>query len=238
MGNRLKAIWSELRRRRVVRSAAAYLAVAFVLLQLAEILFPAFDLGPGALRVLFALLLALFPIIVALSWVYDVTSHGLERTDEATRASGPHAAILGGVVLSALVLAWGGWYAVRNVEPVGPVASAETSIAVLPFADMSEAGDQAYLGDGLAEEVLNILAGIDGLKVAARTSSFAFREDEDVRDIGRQLSVSTILEGSVRRNEGDVREQALREVEARERLIEGVLGERASLEAVAIVVGG
>ena len=206
MGIRLKAIWAELRRRRVVRTAAAYLAVAFVLLQLAEILFPAFDLGPGALRMLFALLLAAFPIVIALSWVYDVTSGGFERTDGSVGDGGPHPAILGSVVISALVLAWGGWYMVRTMETAASDGAAvERSIAVLPFADMSQAGDQAYLGDGLAEEVLNILAGIDGLKVAARTSSFAFRENDDVRDIGQRLSVSTILEGSVRRSEADVR---------------------------------
>ncbi len=204
MGNRLSGIWRELRRRRVVRTAAAYLAVAFVLLQLGEILFPAFDLGPAALRVLFAVLLALFPIVIALSWVYDVTSHGLQRTDEMS-GGGPHPALMGGVVLSALGLAWAGWTAVQTIDPGAADSIREVSIAVLPFADFSAAGDQAYLGDGFAEEILNILAGVDGLQVAARTSSFAFRENDDVRDIGGQLNVSTILEGSVRRSDTGVR---------------------------------
>jgi TolB-like protein len=205
MGNQLRGIWLELRRRRVVSTAAAYLAVAFVLLQLGEILFPAFDLGPRALRVLFALLLALFPVVMALSWVYDVTSRGLQRTDESVEGAGPHPAIVGGVVVSALALAWAGWYAVQTVQTATVARDADISIAVLPFADMSPERDQAYLGDGLAEEILNILAGIDGLQVAARTSSFAFRENDDVRDIGDWLGVSTLLEGSVRRRETDVR---------------------------------
>jgi TolB-like protein len=205
MGAWVKGAWEELRRRRVVSTAAAYLAVAFVGLQLAEILFPAFDLGPGALRALFALLLAIFPMVVALSWIYDVTSSGLTRTDEGEPGAGPHPALLIGVAASALALGVAGWMAVRTVEPAALVSTRAASIAVLPFADMSAGGDQAYLGDGVAEEILNILAGVDGLQVAARTSSFAFRENDDVREIGGRLNVAHILEGSVRRAGGEVR---------------------------------
>jgi len=207
MGDRVKGVWAALRRRRVVSTSAAYLAVAFVLLQLGEILFPAFDLGPGALRVLFAGLLAAFPIVLAFSWVYDVTSSGVVTTDGDRRA-GPHPVLLAGVVCSALALSAAGWWAVGTVDPgaaFAPSTSSGSSIAVLPFADMSEAGDQAYLGDGVAEEILNILAGVDGLQVAARTSSFAFRENNDIRDIGGQLDVAYVLEGSVRRAGSDVR---------------------------------
>lgn len=204
MGERAKEVWAELRRRRVVRTAAAYLAVAFVLLQLGEILFPAFDLGTGALRALFATLVAAFPIVLALSWVYDVTGSGVTRTDDSEDGPAPHRAIMVGVVVSALALGGMGWWGVRNVDP-GAISRTEASIAVLPFADMSAEGDQAYLGDGLAEEILNILAGVDELQVAARTSSFAFRESDDIRDIGRRLDVANILEGSVRRAGGDVR---------------------------------
>lgn len=201
----MRDIWSELRRRRVVSTAAAYLAVAFVGLQLGEILFPAFDLGPGALRVLFAFFLALFPIVIALSWVYDVTASGLTRTDPDVERPGPHPAILAGVVMSALALGGAGWWAVRTVDPAAALGPSESSIAVLPFTDMSVAGDQAFLGDGVAEEILNILAGVDGLQVAARTSSFAFRESDDIRAIGSRLSVAHILEGSVRRADDEVR---------------------------------
>lgn len=199
MGERVTGIWAELRRRRVVRTAAAYLAVAFVILQLGEILFPAFDLGPGALRGLFALLAAVFPVVLALSWVYDVTSAGVERTDGERAGGGPHPVILGAVLLSGLALGGLGWWGVRTVDPAGAITPSGSSIAVLPFADMSAEGDQAYLGDGVAEEILNILAGVDGLQVAARTSSFAYRENDDVRAIGGALDVSYVLEGSVRR---------------------------------------
>jgi TolB-like protein len=198
-------MWGELMRRRVVSTTAAYLAVAFVLLQLGEILFPAFDLGTGALRGLFALLLALFPIVIALSWVYDVTLSGVRKTDEGVEAKGPPKAIAVGVVLSAVMLGGAGWWAVRSVDTGALVERQMSSIAVLPFADMSAEGDQVYLGDGVAEEILNILAGFDGLQVAARTSSFAFRDNNDIRQIGDQLNVSHILEGSVRRDDLEVR---------------------------------
>lgn len=205
MGDRMTGVWSELRRRRVVSTSAAYLAVAFVTLQLAEILFPAFQLGPAALRALFAILLALFPIVIALSWVYDVTSEGVQRTDDSKSSAGPHPVILAGVVASALALGGAGWWTVRNVDPGAAFAPSGRSIAVLPFADFSATGDQRYLGDGVAEEILNILAGVDGLQVAARTSSFAFRENDDIRSIGDQLDVAYVLEGSVRGSGNDVR---------------------------------
>jgi TolB-like protein len=214
MGDRSRKIWGELRRRRVVSSTAAYAAVAFVLLQLAEIVFPAFGFDQRPMRLLVAAILAGFPLVLAFSWVFDVTRSGLkvtgpERTESAgdgPRAPTPSLAVVALVVVSAVGLGWGGWYAVQGVETVAATSRDGASIAVLPFSDMSESGDQAYLGDGIAEEILNVLAGVQGLRVAARTSSFAFRDaTEDARDIGQQLGVNTLLEGSVRRDSLRVR---------------------------------
>lgn len=207
-GERLKGLWQELKRRRVVRTVAAYAAGSFALLQLAEILFPAFDLGPAALRVLLAVLLAGFPIVAALSWVYDVTLAGVTRTRASEDAGSvalrpPSSVVVGAVLVAALAMGAGGWWLVREAESV---AATSSSIAVLPFADLSPDGDQQYLGDGLAEEILNVLAGVDGLQVAARTSAFAFRDaDDDARTIGESLHVATLLEGSVRRSSDRVR---------------------------------
>jgi TolB-like protein len=211
---RYKSIWAELRRRRVVRTAAAYAAAGFVLLQLAEILFPAFGLGDDAMRVLLAGLLGLFPIVMALSWVFDVSKDGLVWTPPADGDAEspvdarltPSVPVLGVVLVSAVCLGFVGWYAVRGAD-IGALAQGGSvtvehgaSIAVLPFADMSATGDQAYLGDGIAEEILNVLAGVEGLRVAARTSSFAFRDStQDARVIGQQLGVNHLLEGSIRR---------------------------------------
>jgi TolB-like protein/Tfp pilus assembly protein PilF len=184
--------------------------VAFVLLQLGEIVFPAFGFGPDALRLLLAVLLAGLPIVLALSWAFDVTRFGVHRTPPADDGNvqaipAPRPAIVGLVLVVAVALGWGAWWAVREVETVAGPAGA-SSIAVLPFADLSAAGDQTYLGDGLAEEILNVLAGEAGLQVAARTSSFAYRDRaQDVRVIGTELNVATVLEGSVRRTDNHVR---------------------------------
>jgi len=189
----------------VFSAAAAYAAVSFVLLQLAEILFPAFGLGAGAMRALFAGLFGLAPIVLAVSWVYDVTRHGFERTDGDQ--GGPPSRTLTGVVVVASLLVGGiAWWGVRAVEVPEVAPATGASIAVLPFLDRSPNGDQRYLGDGLAEEILNILAGVDGLQVAARTSSFAFRDSNaSARDIGAELGVATLLEGSVAKDAGRVR---------------------------------
>lgn len=212
MGGSLSGLWGELRRRRVVRAAAAYAAGAFVLLQLAEIVFPAFDVGNQAMRALVALVLSGFPVAVALSWLYDVTRGRLLRTPGGERPANEDAALeaaptLGAVtavVLGAAVMGYALWYAVLGD---GSAADAPPgAIAVLPFQDMSPGGDHAYLGDGLAEEILNILAGVEGLRVAARTSSFAFRNaSTDIRAIGDSLGVDHVLEGSVRREGNQVR---------------------------------
>ncbi len=209
-GDRLKGVWQEAKRRRVVRTVAAYAAGGFALLQLAEIVFPAFGLGSAALRVLLASLLAGFPVVAALSWVFDVTRGGVTRTPDLdvpadAAARPPSGAVVVGVVATAIAMGAAGWWLVREAESVGTATTA-SSIAVLPFADLSETGDQQYLGDGLAEEILNVLAGVDGLQVAARTSAFAFRDaTDDARTIGDDLNVATLLEGSVRRSADKVR---------------------------------
>jgi len=226
MGESTGKFWRELRRRRVVSTAAAYAAGAFILLQLGEILFPAFGLGPDSLQALFWLLLTAFPVVLALAWVFDVTRQGLKRTapldgDGAADSTGPRprppvppsVAFVAGLAISVLVGAFG-WRSMQEESvPSGGFAAGEVSsssaIAVLPFADRSPGQDQAYLGDGLAEEVLNSLAGVEGLQVAARTSSFAFRNTtETALDIGQQLNVGWLLEGSVQRDSGRLRVSA------------------------------
>ena len=213
MAIKMHRLWSELRRRHVVSTVAAYAAAAFVLLQLAEILFPAFGIDEAAgMRALLAVLLGGFPVVVAMSWVYDVSRGGLRRTAPSegspdAEAPPPSASLVGVVMVAALLLGLTGWYAVRAVEaPATRSAPRSASIAILPFTDMSEDQDQAYLGDGIAEEILNILAAVPELQVAARTSSFAFRDEPgDVRRIGGDLGVGTILEGSIRRDGARVR---------------------------------
>jgi len=233
MGESTGKFWRELRRRRVVSTAAAYAAVAFVLLQLGEILFPAFGFGPDALQALFWVLLAAFPVVATLSWIFDITRQGIRRTEpsvdqggvpvevedvavvqEARRTRVPPAlAFTMGLAMSALVGAVG-WQSMHE-DPVPPAVYGESgsAIAVLPFVDRSPAQDQGYLGDGVAEEILGALAGVEGLQVAARTSSFAFRSTTEnpgptALEIGQRLSVGWLLEGSVLRDGSRLRVSA------------------------------
>jgi TolB-like protein/tetratricopeptide (TPR) repeat protein len=180
--SRLGYWWSEVLRRRVLRVAAWYLAGAWVLAQVADLLLDAFDLS-GYTRFVIAALVAGLPVALVLAWVFDVTPRGIVRTlalqpDDAT----------------------------RDRPPVATTPAPENSVAVLPFTNLSRNPDDEYFSDGLAEEIRNQLAGVPGLRVAARTSSFAFKgRHEDARTIGRRLNVATLLEGGLRRHEDRVR---------------------------------
>jgi adenylate cyclase len=203
---------AELRRRKVFRAAAVYGAAAFVVVQAADIVFPRLALPDWTVTLVVALaLLGLVPAL-ALAWHFDATPDGMRRTARATpdelvalaaqprtRRWAQGAAAFGGLLL----LAGGAWWTLIGAGARSP---AYDSIAVLPFVNLS--GDPAndYFGDGLAEELLNALSSIDGLKVAARTSAFAFRGGTaDVRTIGDTLRVATVLEGSVRRSADRIR---------------------------------
>ena len=170
----LKQSFAELRRRRVFRVAAVYIVVSWGLIQLAGATFEPLGLPLWTNRLLIVLLALGFVLACILAWAYDIGTHGIERTPAAPEA----------------------WPPVNDTQAAAP----DASVAVLPFADLSEARDQDYFCDGLAEEILNALASIQNLRVASRTSSFRFRgHDVDARDIGRALNVAAIMEGSVRK---------------------------------------
>lgn len=207
-----KLFLAELRRRKVFRVAAVYGTAAFVALQVADLVFPRLGLPEWTVTLVVAIGLAGLPIALGLAWALEATPDGVRRTESATAqelaaiAALPRArrwpaaaAALAGLAL----LAGGAWWTLR---PAGPRTAVYDSIAVLPFANLSGDPSDDYFGEGLAEEVLNALAGIQGLKVAARTSSFAFKGARvDIRAIGDTLDVATVLEGSVRRSEGRIR---------------------------------
>jgi TolB-like protein len=198
---------ADLKRRQVFRVAAVYGAAAFVVIQAADVIFPRIPLPDWTVSLVVWLAILGFPVAIAISWVFEVTPEGLRRTDEASEAQ------LEEIVtrparsrwpagLAALVgiglLVGGGWWALQ-----GPLAGGTSydSIAVLPFTDLSGQEENEFFGDGLAEELLNALAGIEGLKVAARTSAFSFKDSNaDIREIAEALDVETVLEGSVRRS--------------------------------------
>jgi TolB-like protein len=199
---------AELRRRHVVRVAIVYSAVAFVVLQAADLVFP--RLGLPDWTVTFVVLLAALglPMALVLAWAFEITPDGVQRALPAAAAPASAApAWLSARTIATVVVALSlavsvGWFAAHN-STADPV---RRSIAVLPFVNMSGNAEDHYFSDGLAEEMLNLLARVEGLKVAARTSSFAFRnKDMDMREVGAQLDVATVLEGSVRRDRNRIR---------------------------------
>jgi TolB-like protein/Tfp pilus assembly protein PilF len=199
----LSRIYGDLSRRKVFRATALYGVIAWFAIQVAEATFEPLNLPQSAHRLVVMLALGGFPVVIIVAWAYDFTRRGFVRTAPAAAAIpiGWRQRIVDFVIIAVLaalvVYLW--------MRPGPPTTAAGggavRSIAVLPFEDFSEGGDQAYFGDGIAEELLNALVGVEGLRVAARTSSFAFRgAAKDVRKIGEELSVDTVLEGSVRRS--------------------------------------
>lgn len=218
---RFAVLLAELRRRKVFRVAAVYGATAFVILQAADIIFPRLRLPDWSVTLVVALALMAFPIVMLVTWAFDASPGGLRRTEPAAggeldallaeSAARRWLAVLAAAVGVALLAAGGVWTLGLGADR----ASSYDSVAVLPFSDMSGDAANEYFGEGLAEELLNALSGVPGLKVAARTSAFAFRNSSlDVRRIGDTLGVATLVEGSVRRSADRVR-IAARLVDAR-----------------------
>ena len=196
---------AELRRRKVFKVGAAYLVVAWLVVQAASIGFPAFDAPPWVLRVFILVALLGFPIAVMMAWMFDVTPEGV-KLDTSTSGSKRLFAVAALLIVLAL-----GWYfygqpTFRKGDLATPTTADKNSIAVLPFANMSGKTDQDYFSDGMTEELVNVLAKVPQLKVVARTSVFQFKDKGgDIREIGRKLGVTNIVEGSVRRDGQDVR---------------------------------
>jgi TolB-like protein/tetratricopeptide (TPR) repeat protein len=151
-----------------------------------------------------------FPVAAVLSWLFDLTAEGVVRTPATPgqRSAGRIAALALGVSLLAALppLGWYAWRQGGASKPAAEAAQTDASIAVLPFSDFSPEHDQEYFSDGIAEEILNALAQVEGLRVTGRTSSFSFKgKAQDLRAIGASLGVATVLEGSVRKAGSRVR---------------------------------
>ncbi len=180
-----KKFFAELKRRRVYSVAVAYLIGGWALAQgIAQVL-PVFDIPIWVVRLIVLLIILGFPVALVLSWFFDLTRYGIVRTPDLDARS---------------------INTVRSVRDSGGDDSTERSIAVLPFNDLSPAKDHDYFSDGIAEELLGALAKVDGLRVAARRSSFWFKDKQaELGEIASKLNVGHVLEGSVRRDGNRVR---------------------------------
>jgi len=214
-------LWTELRRRKVFRVAVVYVATAFAVLQAADIMLPRLGVPDWVMSLIVLLVLLGLPVALVLAWALEVTPDGIRRTEEATPDEAVPA-LLGRRTLFAamlLVAVGGGMGTGWILKPSTPApdlvtsaaadiveAGVSASIAVLPFADLSQAGDQEYFSDGIAEEILNVLRRVEGLRVASRTSSFLFKgETKSIPLIATELGVAHVLEGSVRKAGNQVR---------------------------------
>src|SRR6266581_5005658 len=178
-----KNFFAELKRRKVYSVAVTYAVVGWLLIQVVTQVFPPFEISNWAERLVILAIIIGFPIALVLGWLFDFTRHGIIRTQDLQSEA--------------------------RLAVAQPANSTEKSIAVLPFADLSPAKDHDYFSDGIAEEILTALAKVDGLRVAARRSSFWFKGKEaELSEIAEKLSVCHVLEGSVRREGNRVRVMA------------------------------
>ncbi len=177
---KLTDFFAELKRRRVYSVAVAYVIGGWALAQgIAQVL-PIFDVPNWVVRLIVVLIVLGFPVALTLSWFFDFTRYGIVRTPDRIPTNG--------------------------IEIVASNVSSEKSIAVLPFNNLSAGKDDTYFSDGIAEELMGALAKVDGLRVAARRSSFSFKDREaELAEIASRLNVEHVLEGSVRRDGNRVR---------------------------------
>ena len=220
----MNLLFAELKRRNIFRVAGAYVVVAWLTMQVIAVMTPALNLPDWVDSFFAVLFIAGFPITLLFAWAFELTPEGVKRTtsidakDSIRDQTGRKLdfAILAGLGLVAALIIGTTLFSrsasspnnpsTATIEKETPVAETGTSIAVLPFADMSSAGDQEYFSDGMAEEILNALVKVPQLRVAGRTSSFSFKgKDADIREIGQALNVAHVLEGSVRKQGNNVR---------------------------------
>jgi len=207
----LSAVMTELTRRKVLRTLGAYAVATFAILQLMDAAVEPLRLPDWVPTLVVIGVILGFPLVLILAWTFDITSGGIKRTESAGLLSRGQSFAMFSIMMASTAALGVGLYnyyasvfddssaAAQPLASQRAFAAPENSIAVLPFTDMSEEGNKGHFSDGIAEEILNLLTQVNGLHVAARTSSFAFRDGAtNIQQIGQLLNVSTVLEGSVR----------------------------------------
>jgi len=192
---------TELRRRRVIRVAGLYAVVAWITTEVSATVLPLLQVPEKFVTGIVITLVLLFPVTMILTWVYDIGPTGIEKTPDLEPVAGksgrPSTAFYVMLMVVVMLVFGYGLYYLGQSRALQAVP--RSSIAVLPFENLSNDASKDYFSDGVSEEILNLLAQVEGLSVAARTSSFVYRgTNEDIRTIGSQLGVEAVLEGSVR----------------------------------------
>jgi len=198
----MSGFFEELKRRKVYRVAIAYIVASWALAQgLAQVL-PVFDISNSVIRVVIALLLIGFPLALVLAWVFDVTPQGIKATPSIASAGHRRRNVVMLAATGVIISAAAGFF----LLPRAAAHKIDKSIAVLPFENLSDEKENAYFADGIQDDVLTNLSKIGDLKVISRTSVMPYRgKTQNLREIGKTLGVSNILEGSVRRSGNRVR---------------------------------
>jgi TolB-like protein len=214
-------LFNELKRRNVFKVGVAYVVLAWLLAQVADLMLENFGAPDWVIKTFLGFLIIGFPLAVFFAWAFELTPDGIKREKEVDRTQSITTQTgqkLNHLIIAILVIAVG-WFAwdkfVSEPVPTGPAelvqsdsveapmlqASDNKSIAVLPFVAMSSGEDDEYFADGLTEEILNSLAQLPELLVTARTSAFHFKgKDIPVQEIAQTLGVQHIVEGSVRKS--------------------------------------
>ncbi len=207
--------------------AVFYGAAAWLILQVGDVVLELICAPDGSLRLVATILALGFPFAMILAWAFEITPEGIKRDREVDRSDDKLSRAgrkLDVATIALLLIAIGlfAWVNFRATEAPAPIVAEraapapaaapafdgprDLSIAVLPFVNMSTDPENEYFSEGLSEELLNVLARIEDFRVAGRTSSFAFKgQNQDLRAIGERLSVANILEGSVRKQGNRIR---------------------------------
>jgi len=215
------SFFNELKRRNVFKVGVAYIVVAWLLAQVADLMVDNFGAPDWVMKIFLGFLVIGFPLAIFFAWAFELTPEGIKREKDVDRSQS--ITVQTGqklnytiMLVMALALAWFAWdrfvtgpaatapvaeSAAVQEQPAAATASNTKSLAVLPFVALSSGTDDEYFADGLTEEILNSLAQLPELLITARTSSFHFKGQEiPVQEIAAKLGVQNIVEGSVRRS--------------------------------------
>src|SRR5213593_2819217 len=203
--------FAELKRRNVYKVAVAYMVAAWALAQGIAQVFPVFDVPNWIVRLIVALIVIGFPIALIFAWAFEITPEGVKRAEAADAM--PQAArptnrtwiyiVVVGAAISLALFFLGRYTAGTRTTSSGD----RKSIAVLPFASLSGDKNDAYFADGVQDQILTNLAKVSDLKVISHTSVRQYKTgaERNMREIGRQLGVTYIMEGSVQRARDRIR---------------------------------